>query len=206
MHNITPLVHAIRHGHIEAVRLLLDNGASVYYVLLRSNVIIDCCDDIFKLLMDYGCDSIYINSDASTQTSYNTMHPRVIELILNCLSYNHEQDCYMNREDAVHHHLYTSIHWGAIESIDITLIYGANINICSNEIEIRTETSVGSTKSIKMKLTPLQYAICIKKDADVLVKALIDRGADKTIKNSNGLNARDIAILVQRFDLIDMVS
>lgn len=202
----TPLVHAVRNDHIEAVRILLDNGALVCYIFQHSNVIIDCCDDIFKLLMKYGCNSICITTVASIRKSRIVMYPRVVELLLNCLSYKHEQDRNMSREDAINYYLYVSVHWGIIESIDVTLRYGANVNICSEEVNISTEINIGTHKTIKMKLTPLQYAICRRKDADVVAKALIDRGADKTIKNNMGLNARDIAILVHRFDLIDMVS
>lgn len=109
----------------------------------------------------------------------------------------------IDRVIAANYMLCKCIEDGCLKGIDIALKYGYGINACSIRACIITTVN-GNSKEVEMDITPLQYAIA--NGQKKVVKVLIDRGADKTIKNSNGLTARDIAILTQQLDIIGLVS
>lgn len=195
----TPLALAIKYNHIEAVRLLLDNRAHVCHMFEDLRVIEGASDDAFKLLMDYGYDTMIAKRGLSKGAF---KYLRTSELILNCGGSDGSEDS-MDRIIVANYMLCTCIEDGCVKGVNIALKYGYDINACSIRACIITTVN-NNSKEVEMDLTPLQYAIA--NGQKKVVKALIDRGADKAIKNSNDLTAKDMAILTQQFDLIGLVS
>lgn len=212
----TPLLKAIKGGHIDAVGLLLDHGANInkgvathYYTSYISPLKCAISNDqieILRLLLDRGVNTDFFREYDDIISSLRHL-PKVFEEVIARKIPPYDRN--INDEQWPLLRDVVEARW--VEGVHIAIRQGADINHIfdtGDTYHVETtcwngptdlydrHTSLGHT-------TALHLAVFIRRCESVV--ALLDHGADRTICDSDGLTARDIAIMCHNLDLIKLL-
>jgi len=189
MYYYTPLQEACQKGNIHIVKMLLNNGADVNYVqghiapysplIMAISSGEDSNLEIVKLLIEKGADVNYsINNKADAiktivESNYEIAHS--MEILKSLQAAGAE----IHREYPSGNLLNIACYWKKTEIIQYL--------IKSKQFDVNAISSIGRTPL-------LDLCTSTKKGKIEDLKFLLDNGANKTIKDSDGKTAYDYAI------------
>lgn len=215
----TPLINAIKGGHIDAVGLLLDYEANInkgafyshktytsYTSPLKCAILNDQIE-ILRLLLDRGVNTdLFREYDDIIDTLRH--HPKVFEEVIARKISLYDRD--INGEqwpllrDVVEARWVEGIHIAIRQSANVNHIFDTGDTYRVEAIGWNGPTDIYDRHTSLGNTTALHLASFIGHYESVI--ALQHHDADKTICDSNGLTARDIAIMCHNFRIAKLLS
>ncbi len=198
-----PLVEACYYRNVQAVEVLLSNGAdpnkfiSGRFSPLEAAIVYGPIDDrsfaIIKLLLEHGADADKFGSESpliiklTTYLAAGNNNPIVEEIIM--LLLEHNADCY----------------WDGYNRVAFDIVKSGNISLAAAFFDLNS-SYINETNTTGQNLLMIAIVNNEKIEAAEMVNVLIRYGIDVNATDANGLTAYDYAIQYELYDIAEILS